>query len=83
MVLITYHLLESSIGAYIKWLVNELMMTANKIEYKDTRLVMLPVDAITHKPDSLAYSWSLLFSSCGVSLAAYNRVLRVYSPCCR
>ena len=37
MVLITYHLLESSIGAYIKWLVNELMMTANKIEYKELR----------------------------------------------
>ena len=46
MVLIAYHLLESSIGAYIEWLVNELMMTANKIEYKDARLVMPPVDAI-------------------------------------
>ena len=43
MVLIAYHMLESSIGAYIKWLVNELMMAANKIEYKDTRLVMLPL----------------------------------------
>ena len=62
-VLIAYHLLESSIGAYIERLVNELMMTANKIEYKDTRLVMLPVDAITHKPDNLAYPRSLLFSS--------------------
>ena len=41
-VLIAYHLLERSIGAYIEWLGNELMMTANKIEYKDTRLVMLP-----------------------------------------
>ena len=42
MVLIAYHLLESSMGAYMKWLVNELMMIANKIEYKDARLVMLP-----------------------------------------
>ena len=42
MVLIAYHLLENSIGAYIEWLVNELMMTANKVEYKDARLVMLP-----------------------------------------
>ena len=42
MVLITYHLLESSIGVYIEQLVNELMMTANEIEYKDTHLVMLP-----------------------------------------
>ena len=42
LVLIAYHLLESSIGAYIEWLVNELMITANKIKYKDARLVMLP-----------------------------------------
>ena len=56
------------------------MMTANKIEYKDVRLVILPTDAITHKPDSLVYPWSLLFSSCRVSLAEYNRVLRVLFP---
>ena len=60
--------------------VNELIMTANEIEYMDARLVMLPTDAITHKPDSLAYPWSLLLSSCRVSLAEYNRVLRVLSP---
>ena len=54
-VLIAYHLLESSTGAYIEWLVNELIMTTNEIEYKDARLVMLPVDAISHMPDSLAY----------------------------
>ena len=42
--------------------VNELMMIANKIEYKDTYLVMLPADAIAHKPNSLAYPWSLFFS---------------------
>ena len=40
--LIAYHLLESSIGAYIEWLVNELIMTAKKIEYRDARLIMLP-----------------------------------------
>ena len=51
MVLIAYHLLQSSIGAYIEWLVNELMMTANKIDYKDAHLVILPVDTITHKPN--------------------------------
>ena len=39
--LIAYHVLESSICAYIEWLVNELMMTANKIEYKNAYLVML------------------------------------------
>ena len=41
-VLIAYHLLESSICAYIEWLVNELMMTANEIENKDACLLMLP-----------------------------------------
>ena len=46
MIRIAYHLLESSTGAYIEGLVNELMMTANKNEYKDARLVMLPVDTI-------------------------------------
>ena len=46
MILIAYHLLESSTGAYIEWLVNELMLTANKIEYKDARLIMLSADAI-------------------------------------
>jgi hypothetical protein len=30
MVLIAYHMLESSIGAYLEWLVNELMMITYK-----------------------------------------------------
>ena len=47
--LIAYHLLESSIGVYIEWLVNESMRLLIKIEYKDARLVMLPVNA---KPTS-------------------------------
>ena len=63
MVLIAYHLLSTC--AYIEWLVNELMMTANKIEYKDARLVMLPADAITHKLDSRAYPWILFFPPYG------------------
>ena len=44
--LIAYHLLESSTGAYIEWLVNEPMWLLIKIEYKDARLVMLPANAI-------------------------------------
>ena len=40
--LIAQLLLKSSTGAYIEWLVNELIMTTNEIEYKDARLVMLP-----------------------------------------
>ena len=52
--LIAYHLLESSIGAYIEWLSNEPMRLLIKIEYKDAYLVMLPANA-THKPNSLAY----------------------------
>ena len=80
MVLIAYYMLESSIGSYIEWLVNEIVMTANKIEYKDAYLVMLLADAITNKLDSLVYPWSLLFSSYWVSLAEYNQVLRVLFP---
>jgi hypothetical protein len=41
MVLIVQPFLKSSIGSYIEWLANELMMTANKNEHKDTHLVML------------------------------------------
>jgi hypothetical protein len=48
-VIIAYHLLESSFGAYIKWSVNELIMTANKKKYKDTYLVTLLADAINPK----------------------------------
>ena len=62
--LIAYHLLESSTGAYIEWLVNEPMRLLIKIEYKDARLVMLPASA-THKLDSLAYPWSLFCSPVG------------------
>jgi hypothetical protein len=46
MVLIPYHLLESSLGAYLEWLVNKLMITANKKKYKDAHLVMLLANAI-------------------------------------
>ena len=46
MVLIAHHLLESSICAYIEWLVNKPMRLLIKIKYKDARLVMLPTDAI-------------------------------------
>jgi hypothetical protein len=62
-VLIAQLLLESSIGAHIEGLVDELNMTANKIKHKDVLLVMLPADVITHKPDSLAYPWSLFIFS--------------------
>ena len=34
MVLIAYHMLESSICAYIEWLVNELMVTAIKLNIR-------------------------------------------------
>ena len=44
--LIAYHMLESSTGTYIEWLVNEPMWLLIKIEYKDTHLVMLSANAI-------------------------------------
>ena len=62
--LIAYHLLESSTGAYIEWLVKEPMRLLIKIEYKDAHLVMLPANA-THKSNSLAYPWSLFFPPVG------------------
>ena len=62
--LIAYHLLESSTGAYIERLVNEPMRLLIKIKYKDARLVMLPANA-THKPNSLAYPWSIFFPPVG------------------
>ena len=65
MVLIAYHLPESSTGAYKEWLVNELMMTANEIEYKDTRLVMLPTDVTTHKQIALHIVGVFYFSPVG------------------
>jgi hypothetical protein len=72
MVLISYHMLESRIGSYLEWLVNELMMTANKIKYKNACLVMLSANVITHKSDSLTYPWSLFIFSCRVSLVEYD-----------
>ena len=39
--LIAQLLLESRTCAYLEWLHNELMLIANKIEYKNTLLVML------------------------------------------
>ena len=59
--LIAYHLLESSTGAYIEWLVNEPMWLLIKIKYKDAHLVMLPANAINPPARYLAYPWSLFF----------------------
>ena len=68
MILIAYRLLKSSTGAYIEWLVNELIMTTNEIEYKDARLVMLPAYAITTSQIALhiirVFSFFLSGKSC-------------------
>jgi hypothetical protein len=56
------------------------MMTTNKIEYKDASLVMLPADAITHKPDSLAYPWSLFFSPGGKSYGVQLSTQGLFYP---
>ena len=50
MILIAYHMLESSIGAYIEWLAGELIMTANKNIRKDSLLVMLYAKRKPSKP---------------------------------
>ena len=70
--LIAYHLLESSPGAYIEWLVNELMRQLIKIEHKDARLVMLPANAINPQARKPCISLESFLSSCRVSLAEYN-----------
>jgi hypothetical protein len=73
MVLIAYHLLESSLSAYIEWPINEPMMTANKKKYKNAHLVRLLADAINpqaRKP--LHNPWSLFLFSWRVSLVEYN-----------
>jgi hypothetical protein len=46
MVLIAYHMFGSNTGAYIGWLVKKLKIAANKTEYKDAQLVILPADAV-------------------------------------
>jgi hypothetical protein len=61
MVLIAYHLLESSLGSYIDWLVNELMQTANKKKYKDASLVMLLVVAINPQARKLCIILGVIF----------------------
>ena len=61
MELIAQLLLESRIGAYLEWLDTELIMTTNNNINKDSLLVLLPADAITHKLDSLTHPWILFF----------------------
>ena len=70
--LIAYHLLESSTGAYIEWLVNEPMWLLIKIEYKDTRLVMLPTNVINPQARQSCISLESCLSSYLISLAEYN-----------
>ena len=63
MVLIAYQMLESITCAYIEWLVNKLMMTANKIEYNDARLGMLHVDATNSQANQPCISLESFLSS--------------------
>jgi hypothetical protein len=60
---IAYHLLESSLGAYIEWLVNELMITANKKKYKYAPLVMLLTNAINPQARKPYIIFGVLFFS--------------------
>ena len=74
MILIAYHLLESSTSAYIEWLVNKLMLTPNRIEYKDTCLSN--ASCRCNKPTSQValhilgvFSFLLTGKSCGEQLS--------------
>ena len=48
--LIAQLLLECRTGAYIEWLANELIMTANKNKHEDSLLVMLFAKRKPNKP---------------------------------
>jgi hypothetical protein len=67
MVLIAFQLLESSFGACIEGSVNQLMMTANKKNYKNAPLVMLLVDEMN--PQAKSFAFLLTSKSCGVQLS--------------
>ena len=80
MVLIAYHMIGSSIGAYLEWIANQLKITAKP---RIQGCTISNASCKCNKPASqisLAYYWSLLFFFCRVSLAEYNRVLRVSFP---
>jgi hypothetical protein len=77
LVLVAQLFLVSRTIAYIEWLVNEMIMTANKTEYKDAHLVMLLANAINpqaRKPCiSLKYFVFLLTgNSCRVQLSTQS-----------
>ena len=65
MILIAYHLLESSTSAYIEWLVNEPIWLLIKIKHKDARLVMLPANAMNPQAKWLCISLESFFSPLG------------------
>ena len=56
MVLVAQPLLESRTCAYLEWLANEVIMTANKLDYKDELLVMFSTNKKkTTNPYCLSY----------------------------
>jgi hypothetical protein len=79
MFLIVYHQLENSVGVYIEWLVNKLMMTANKKKYKDAPLVMLLADAINPQAKKPCIILGVFFLSPNGTIEYSGFVL----PCCR
>jgi hypothetical protein len=79
-VLIAYHLLESSLGTYIEWSVNELMMTANKKKYKDAHFSN--ASCRYNKPTSQKV-FLLTGKSCGVQLSTHGLFYPVEGDMCR
>jgi hypothetical protein len=61
MILIAYHLLESSFGSYIESSVNKLMMNTNKKKYKNAHLVMLLADVINLQAKKLCIIIGVFF----------------------
>ena len=79
--LIAQLLLESRIGAYIEWLDNELIMTANKNIHKDSLLVMLYAkrNPANHKAYHILWSREIILTS-RVSLASTLCTRDLFTP---
>ena len=74
-------LLESRTGAYIEWIDNELIMTANNNTNKDSLLVLLSVkrNPANHKAYHIPWTWEIILTS-QVSLASTLCTQGLFTP---
>ena len=84
MELIAQLLLKSRIDAYIEWLDNKLIMTANNNISKDSLLELLSAkrNPVNHKALHIPWSWEISPTS-RISLASTLCTQGLFTPCCR